>query len=102
MNEKVEVQIVARRLVVEMEDLTPIEINALAQRVSERLAELQSQNKAVADTSKLALLTALAFAADLERERAGAETLRRLVENRVDALSQPLRDALASLEEPAP
>ncbi len=101
MNEKVEVQIGARRLVVEMEGFTPIEINALAQRVSERLAEVQEQHKTVADTSKLALLTALSLAADLDRERTAAETLRRVVENRVDALAQPLRDALDSLEEPA-
>ncbi len=96
MNEKVEVQIGSRRLVVEMEGLTPIEINMLAQRVGERLAELQNQNKSVADTSKLALLVALSLAADLDRERAAAETLRRLVEGRAEQFAQTLRDALAA------
>ena len=69
MNEKVEVQIGMRRLVVDIEGLTPIEINALAQKVSERVAELQVQNKNVADTSKIALLVALSFAAELDKER---------------------------------
>ena len=41
MNEKVEILIGTRRLTVEIEELTPIEINALAQKVTERIAELQ-------------------------------------------------------------
>jgi cell division protein ZapA (FtsZ GTPase activity inhibitor) len=93
-NERVEVQIGTRRLVVEMEGLTPIEINALAQQVSERLLELQGQNKTVADTSKIALLVALSFAADFDKERAAHETTRRLLENKAEQLSQALRDSL--------
>lgn len=98
MNEKVEVQIGSRRLVVEMEGLTPIEINALAQRVGERLTELQGQNRTVADTSKIALLVALSFAAELSQERSAHDTTRRMVENKVDQLSAVLRE---SLEAPA-
>ena len=94
MNEKVEVQIGTRRLVVEMEGLTPIEINALAQKVSERMTELLGQNKSVADTSKIALLVALSFAAELEKERAAHAMTRRLHENKVEELSQSLRDSL--------
>ena len=69
MNEKVEVQIGSRHLVVEMEGLTPVEINTLAKKVAERMTDLQSQNKALADTSKVTLLVALSFAADVERQR---------------------------------
>ncbi|MDE2291392.1 MAG: cell division protein ZapA [Elusimicrobia bacterium] len=94
MNERVEVQIGTRRLVVEMEGLTPIEINALAQQVSERLTELQGQNKTVADTSKIALLVALSFAADYDKERAAHDTTRRLLENKAEQLSQSLRESL--------
>lgn len=94
MNEKVEVQIGTRRLVVEMEGLTPIEINALAQKVSERVGELQSQNKQVADTSKIALLVALSYAADLDKERAAHDLTRRLLENKAESLSESLRDSL--------
>ena len=94
MNEKVEVQIGTRRLVVDIEDLTPIEINALAQKVSERMAELQQQNNKVADTSKIALLTALSFAGDLDKEARAHETTRRLLENTAERLSQSLRESL--------
>jgi len=97
MNEKIEVQIGARRLVVEMEGLTPIEINALAQKVSERLTELQGQNKTVADTSKIALLVALSFAAELSQERAAHETTRRLLDNKAEQLSRSLRESLEGL-----
>ncbi len=94
MNEKVEVQIGTRRLVVEMEGLTPIEINALAQKVSERVGELQGQNKQVADTSKIALLVALSFAAELDKERSAHDLTRRLLENKAESLSESLRDSL--------
>jgi cell division protein ZapA (FtsZ GTPase activity inhibitor) len=95
MNEKVEVQIGSRRLVVEMEGLTPLEINRLAQTVGERLTEMQGQNKSVADTSKIALLVALSFATELSQERAAHDNTRRLLENKADQLTQILRESLA-------
>jgi cell division protein ZapA (FtsZ GTPase activity inhibitor) len=94
MNEKVEVQIGTRRLVVEMEGWTPIEINALAQKVSERVVQMQSHNTNVADTSKIALLVALSFAAELDKERQAHDLTRRLLENKADSLSESLRDSL--------
>lgn len=94
MNEKVEVQIGTRRLVVEMESLTPIEINALAQKVTERMNELQQQNNKVADTSKIVLLVALSFAADLDKEVRAHETTRRMLENAAERLTQSLRESL--------
>lgn len=100
MNEKVEVQIGTRRLVVEMEGLTPIEINALAQKVSERVVDLQSQNNKVADTSKIALLVALSFAAELDKERQAHDLTRRLLENKAESLSQSLRESLQAGSEP--
>jgi cell division protein ZapA (FtsZ GTPase activity inhibitor) len=96
MNEKVEVQIGTRRLVVEMEGLTPIEINMLAQKVSERMTEMIGQNKNVADTSKIALLVALSFAAELDKETRAHETTRRMLENSADRLSQSLRESLSA------
>lgn len=100
MNEKVEVQIGTRRLVVEMEGLTPIEINALAQKVSERVVDLQSQNNKIADTSKIALLVALSFAAELDKERQAHDLTRRLLENKAESLSQSLRESLQAGSEP--
>lgn len=93
MNEKVDIQIGTRRLTIEIEGLTPIEINALAQRVSERLAEVQSNSK-MADTSKIALLVALSYAAELDKERSAHDLTKRLLENKAEALSESLRDSL--------
>jgi cell division protein ZapA (FtsZ GTPase activity inhibitor) len=101
MNEKVEVQIGSRRLVVEMEGLTPMEINMLAQKVSERMTELQGQNKTVADTSKIALLVALSFAAELDKETRNHDTTRRMLENAAERISQSLRESLDAGKSPA-
>ena len=93
MNEKVEVQIGTRRLVVEIEGLTPIEINALAQKVSARMEEVREGHRE-ADTSKIALLVALSFAGDLDKEVRAHETTRRMLENAADRFSQSLRESL--------
>ena len=94
MNERVEVQIGTRRLVVEIEDLTPLEIGALAQRVSERVDEIQNQNNKVADTSKIALLVALSFAAELDKERSAHNMTRRMLENKAESLAEIVRKSL--------
>ena len=94
MNEKVEVQIGTRRLTVEIEELTPIEINALAQKVNERMLEMQKQHPNTADSSKIALIVALSFAADLDKEARAHEMTRRMLENAADRFSQSLRDSL--------
>jgi cell division protein ZapA (FtsZ GTPase activity inhibitor) len=94
LNEKVEVQIGTRRLVIDIEGLTPIEINALAQRVSERMTEIQQQHSKIADTSKIALLVALSFAADLDKETRAHEMTRRMLENTAERISQSLRESL--------
>ncbi|MEK7233452.1 MAG: cell division protein ZapA [Elusimicrobiota bacterium] len=100
MNDKVEVQIGTRRLIVEMEGWMPIEINALAQEVSERVIEMQRHNSNVADTSKIALLVALSFAAELNRERSAHNTTRRILENKAESLSQSLRESLQAGVDP--
>lgn len=101
MNEKVEVQIASRRLVVEMEGLTPLEINSLAEKVGERFREMQGANKGVADSSKLALLVALSFAAELEKERLAHRTTQQLLENKAENLSRALRESLEAGAPPA-
>jgi cell division protein ZapA (FtsZ GTPase activity inhibitor) len=93
-NEKVEVQIGTRRLTVEIEELTPIEITVLAGRVNERMLEMQKQHPNTADSSKIALIVALSFAADLDKEARAHEMTRRMLENSADRLSQSLRDSL--------
>jgi len=100
-NDKVEVQIGTRRLIVEIEGFMPMEINLLAQKVSERMAEIQGQHKNVADTSKIALLVALSFAAELEKERAAHDTTKRVLENKAEQLSESLRESLEAGAPPA-
>ncbi len=101
MNEKVEVQIGTRRLTVEMEGLTPLEINGLADKVGERLREIQGSNKGVADSSKLALLAALSFVAELEKERAAHQMTQNMLANKADNLSRALRESLDAGAPPA-
>ena len=101
MNEKVDIQIGNRRLVVEMEGFIPMEISALAQKVAERMNELQDMHKNVADTSKIALLTALSFAAELEKERAAHDTTKRVLENKAEQFSQSLKESLEAGASPA-
>jgi cell division protein ZapA (FtsZ GTPase activity inhibitor) len=94
MNEKVDIQIGTRRLTVEIEGLIPLEIKALAQKVSDRVAEMQNNNANVADTSKIALLVALSYAAELDKERSAHDLTKRMLENKAESLSQSLRESL--------
>lgn len=88
MNEKVEVQIGNRHLVVEMPEFFPAEIDSLAKMVTERMNDLQTHNSTVADSSKIALLVALSFAADLEKERRAHGAPRRSgISGRISELS---------------
>jgi cell division protein ZapA (FtsZ GTPase activity inhibitor) len=94
MNEKVDIQIGTRRLTVEIEGLIPLEIKALAQKVSERVIEMQNNNSNVADTSKIALLVALSYAAELDKERSAHDLTKRMLENKAESLSESLRASL--------
>ena len=94
MNEKVDIEIFHRRLSVEIEGLTPLEISTLAKQVSEKMAEIAAQNKTIADSSKLAILTALDFAAELSKARDANDTARKVLDNRLDHVTQVLKTAL--------
>lgn len=95
MNEKVDIQVFRRRLTVEMEGLTPLEIKALATKVDDKMNEISHQNKGVADSSLLAILTSLHFAADLEKTHAARETEQIALEKKVEELTLALRSALS-------
>lgn len=101
LNEKVDIVVAGRRLTVEMEGLTPIEINSLAQKVSAKMAEIHDQNPKIADTSKIATLAALAFAAEFEKVRSAHETDNRVVEHKVSEMTLALQKALSTAG-PAP
>lgn len=95
MNEKVDIQVFRRRLTVEMEGLTPLEIGALAEKVHQKMSEISEQNNKIADSSILAILAALHFAADLETERSKHATHQSVFERKVEELTVALRAALS-------
>ncbi|MDE2040091.1 MAG: cell division protein ZapA [Elusimicrobia bacterium] len=98
MNDKVDIQVFRRRLSVEMEGLTQLEINALAQKVHEKMTEISEENNKLADSSLLAILAALHFAAELEQERRKSAMEQNILERKLEAMAQPLRAALTHVD----
>ncbi|MBI4370306.1 MAG: cell division protein ZapA [Elusimicrobia bacterium] len=64
--DKIAIDILGRRYEFVIEGLTEIEANAFARQVEERMRDLQDKAKTV-DTMRLAILTAILYAADLRR-----------------------------------
>lgn len=96
MNEKVEVEIARRRLWVEVEGLTPLEINTIANTVNEKIEEAQQQNPKLADTSKLAIYALLNLAADIYKLQQAESTNRKVLENTLDHISKTLQQSLTA------
>ena len=71
-SDKVDVEIYGRKLTIEMEGLNQLEINSLAQLVDQRMRQIAEEQKIV-DSSKLAILTALEVAAELQRLKSKME-----------------------------
>lgn len=98
MNEKVDIEIFKRRLTVEMEGLTPLEIGDLARRVNDKMSDISRRNPKIADSSKLAILTALELAAELYTLKQGKSNEDRALETKLEKLAHALRGSLASSE----
>lgn len=96
MNEKVDIEVFRRKLTVEIEGMTPIEINALAQKVSDKMQEIADQNNKIADSSKLAILTALSFAIEHEKLKEAQDTQLRASEHKIEELTMLLQSALSA------
>ena len=96
MNEKVEVEIARRRLMVEIEGLTPFEINGVARSVNEKYEDIQAAYPKVADTSKLAIYTALYLAVELYKLQQAEKLHRNVVENGLDGLAKVLQQSLTA------
>jgi cell division protein ZapA (FtsZ GTPase activity inhibitor) len=95
MNEKVEIEIAKRRLTVEMEGLTPLQIMELARQVQNKLDEAASHNPNTVDTSKLAILAALEMAAELHQLRDAQAMDRDAVETKLSEFALALKSALS-------
>ena len=95
MNQKVDIEIARRRMTIELEGLTPLEIQALAQQVQERINEAAVRFPHIVDTQKLAILAALDMADDLNRLKDESALERSILENKIQEFSTALRGALA-------
>lgn len=93
-NEKVDLEIRRYKLTVEMEGLTPIEINSLAQLVGEKMKEIEKDSNVV-DSYKLALLTALELAGEVRRLKTQLENQRLLEDRKLDEMIVSLQNGLS-------
>ena len=98
LNEKVEIEIRGRRLLIEMEGLSPLEVDSLARLVTERIVQIEAETKIV-DTSKLAILTALDIAAENQRLQVQLKDLGLTEKREVDAMTISLEKALGHSSE---
>ena len=92
-NDKVDIVVRGRKLTVEMEGLSQLEVNSLANLVDERMRQIEKDTK-TADSSKLAIMTALDFAAELEKLRSKLADYERLEERKIDGMIVSLEKAL--------
>lgn len=93
LNEKVDLEVYGRRLTVEIEGITPIELQALAQDLTERMAKISRESQIV-DSSKLALVAALECLADVARLKAAQENQRFAEDKALEQAAALLRGAL--------
>lgn len=87
------VQVYRRNLSVAIEGLTPMEISAVASLVTTEMEKIESETK-TADTSKLAILAALSFAAELHKLKQQSGHLRQADEKRISGMISILNSAL--------
>ena len=93
LNEKIDIEIGGRKLRVEMDGFSELEVNSLAQLVSQRMQEVEKTSK-IPDTSKIAILTAMEFAADLWKLKSKHENDRVVDANKMEAMIITLQNAL--------
>jgi cell division protein ZapA (FtsZ GTPase activity inhibitor) len=98
LNDKVEIEIYGRKLTVEMEGLTQLEVHSLASMVSDRMNDIAKESKIV-DSSKLAILTAMEMAAENQRLKTQLEDLALVEERKLDAMTVSLQKALEEAPE---
>lgn len=99
-NDKVEIDVYGRKLTVEIEGLTQLEITSLARQLSERMSRISKESEIV-DSSKLAILTALETLAERARISTQEDNLRRAEERILEHAVSSLQNALADAQEPA-
>lgn len=97
MNEKVTIEILRRKIPVELDGLTELEVVAIAKDVSEKMEQIQTSQK-IPDSSKVAILAALEFAADLARIKEAHQNAKRAAETAILRITQTIKTALPADE----
>ena len=92
-SEETVIQIFGREMKVEIEGLTPMEVSALAGQVTDKMKEVQ-QLSGTADSSKLAMLACLHFAAELSQLQERSASSAQIDEKRLDGVLDSLKHAL--------
>ena len=95
LNDKVDIEIYGRKLTVEMEGFSQLELHALAKKVDERMREIAQESKVV-DSSKLAILTALEITAEFERLKNKMENFDKVEGKKVDGMILALEKSVES------
>ncbi len=95
LNDKVDIEIYGRKITVEMEGFNQLEVNALANKVDERMRQIAKESRVV-DSSKLAILTALEIAAEYERLKNKMEDFEKIESGKVDSMILDLEKSVES------
>lgn len=93
LNERVDIEVYGRKLTVEMDGITELEVHALAQQLTEKMRQI-AQESQVVDSSKLAILVALDLAAELSRLQNQQDTLQYMNETKLSELIDTLKSTL--------
>ncbi len=93
LNEKVDVVIAGRKFTIEMEGLSQLEISSIAQLVNDRMEQIKEEQKVV-DSSKLAIMTALEIAAELQKLKSKMEDFDAVERRKVDKMLVSLSKVL--------
>jgi cell division protein ZapA (FtsZ GTPase activity inhibitor) len=92
-DDKIDIVINGRKMTIEMEGLSQLEVSRLANMVDERMQQIAKDSKIV-DSSKLAILAALDIAAELDRLKVKYEDFDSVETRHVDKMTLSLEKSL--------
>ncbi|MBI5211179.1 MAG: cell division protein ZapA [Elusimicrobia bacterium] len=93
MKDTFQIEIRHRRLAVDVEGITQMEVTALAKEVEDKMLQIE-QKYNTPDSSKIALYTALAYAEEIHHQRNTYEVAKDLAERKIEKITHLLRAAL--------
>jgi len=93
LNEKAEIEVYGRKLTVQLEGLTLLEINALAQQLTERMDKAFRESD-IADSHKLAIVAALQILDETNRVKAQQEVVKNAEDRVLDQMISSLESVL--------